>query len=136
MPPPAGSSGRARHLAAALLTGVQAEYGLPVDQRALYLIQLLVSELVINARKYVPGPVLMDLRIVGDTVEVQVRDSNSVLPLARAADAGRVGQHGLEIVMAVAQSFEAHREPVGKRICVRIALLNDPGGAITGRTPH
>jgi hypothetical protein len=38
--------------------------------------------------------------------------------------------------MAVAQSFEAHREPVGKRICVRIALLNDLGDAITGRTPH
>ncbi|MEW2077115.1 ATP-binding protein [Streptomyces sp. NPDC013433] len=136
MPSPAGSSGRARHLAAALLTGLQAEHGPPVDQRALDLIQLVVSELVINARKYVPGPVLMDLRSVGDTVEVQVWDSNSALPLARAADAGWVGQHGLEIVMAVAQSFEAHREPVGKRICVRIALLNDPGGAITARTPH
>ncbi|MFC8394548.1 ATP-binding protein [Streptomyces sp. CB02400] len=136
MPSPAGSSGRACHLAAALLTGVQAEHGLPVDQRALGLIQLVASELVINARKYVPGPVLMGLRIVGDTVEAQVRDSNSALPLARAADAGRVGRHGLEIVMAVAQSFETHREPVGKCICVRIAQLTDPGGAITGRTPH
>jgi anti-sigma regulatory factor (Ser/Thr protein kinase) len=95
-----------------------------------------VSELVTNARKYAPGPVLMDLRVAGDAVEVVVWDSNSALPMARAVDAGRVGQHGLEIVMAVAQSFEAHREPVGKRIAVRVALLDDPGGAVAGRTPQ
>jgi anti-sigma regulatory factor (Ser/Thr protein kinase) len=99
------------------------------------LTQLVVSELVTNARKYAPGPVLMDLRIAGDPVEVVVWDCDPVLPVARAADAGRVGQHGLEIVMAVAQGFEAHREPVGKRITARIALLDDPGGAIAGRRP-
>jgi anti-sigma regulatory factor (Ser/Thr protein kinase) len=124
---------RARHLAAGFLTRVQAEYGLPVSQRAMDLTQLVVSELVTNARKYAPGPVLMDLRIVGDAVEVVVWDCDPVLPVARAADAGRVGQHGLEIVMAVAQGFEAQREPVGKRITARIALLDDPGGAMAGR---
>lgn len=36
--------------------------------------------------------------------------------MARAADAGRVGQHGLEIVMAVSQGFEVQQELVGKRI--------------------
>ncbi|MEE1764728.1 ATP-binding protein, partial [Streptomyces sp. SP17KL33] len=40
------------------------------------------------------------------------------------ADTGRVGQHGLEIVMAVAQGFEARQEPVGKRITARIALTH------------
>jgi anti-sigma regulatory factor (Ser/Thr protein kinase) len=127
--------GRARHLASTFLTGVQAEHGLPVSQRAMDLTQLVVSELVTNSRKYAPGPILVDLRITGATVEVVVWDSNSVLPVARAADAGRVGQHGLEIVMAVAQSFAVHREPVGKRIAVRVALLDDPGGAVTGRSP-
>jgi hypothetical protein len=97
------------------------------------LTQLVVSELVTNARKYAPGPVLMDLRIVSDAVEVVVWDCDPVLPVARAADAGRVGQHGLEIVMAVAQGFEAQREPVGKRITARIALLDDPSGAFAGR---
>ncbi|MFJ8596932.1 ATP-binding protein [Streptomyces sp. NPDC093598] len=126
---------QARHLATQFLTRVQAEQGLPVSQRAVDLTQLVVSELVTNARKYAPGPVLMDLRIAGDMVEVVVWDSEPVLPVARAADAGRVGQHGLEIVMAVAQGFEVQREPVGKRITVRIALLDDPGGAITGRSP-
>ncbi|GHE97785.1 ATP-binding protein [Streptomyces griseoluteus] len=126
---------QARHLAADFLARVQADHGLPVSQRAMDLTQLVVSELVTNAIKYAPGPVLLDVRIAGDTVEVAVWDSDPVLPVARAADVGRVGQHGLEIVMAVCQSFEAQREPVGKRITARIALLDDPGGAIAGHRP-
>ncbi|MET9116688.1 ATP-binding protein [Streptomyces longwoodensis] len=129
------SIAQARHLAARFLTRVQVEHGLPVSQRALDVTQLVVSELVTNARKYAPGPVLMDLRIVNDVVEIVVWDSAPVLPVARAADAGRVGQHGLEIVMAVAQGYEVQMEPVGKRVTVRIALLDDPGGAVTGRSP-
>ncbi len=97
--------------------------------------QLVVSELVTNARKYAPGPVLLDLLITGNLLEVAVWDSGPVLPMARAADVGRVGQHGLEIVMAVCRSFEARREPVGKRITARIALLDDPGGLPSGRPP-
>ncbi|POX58182.1 ATP-binding protein [Streptomyces sp. Ru62] len=124
----------ARHLVAGFLTPVQAEHGLPVSERV-DLTQLVVSELVSNAHKYAPGSVLLDLRITGDTVEVVVWDSDRVLPIARAADAGRVGQYGLEIVMAVAQGFEAQRERVGKRITARIALADDPGGAVSGRRP-
>ncbi|MGW2635699.1 ATP-binding protein [Streptomyces sp. NPDC001348] len=116
---------QARHRAAGFLARVQAEYGLPVSARAVDATQLVVSELVTNARKYAPGPLLMELRITGDLVEVRVWDSDPVLPVARAADPGRVGQHGLEIVMAVAQGFEVQREPVGKRITARIALPDD-----------
>jgi anti-sigma regulatory factor (Ser/Thr protein kinase) len=127
--------GQARHRAVDFLTRVQAEHGIPVSARAMDLTQLVVSELVTNARKYAPGPVMMELRISGDLVEVVVWDSDLVLPVARAADAGRVGQHGLEIVMAVCQGFEVQREPVGKRITARIALLDDPSGTPSGRTP-
>lgn len=126
----------ARHRAVDFLAGVQAERGLPVSARVMDLTQLVVSELVTNARKYAPGPVLMELRIVGAVVEVVVWDSDPVLPVARAADAGRVGQHGLEIVMAVAQGFEVEREPVGKRITARIALPDDLDGALYGRRPQ
>ncbi|GGT80467.1 hypothetical protein GCM10010256_44900 [Streptomyces coeruleorubidus] len=126
----------ARHRAVNFLARVQAEHGLPVSARAMDLTQLVVSELVTNARKYAPGPVLMELRISGAVVEVVVWDSDPVLPVARAADAGRVGQHGLEIVMAVAQGFEVQREPVGKRITARIALPDDLDGDITGRRPQ
>ncbi|WP_405748278.1 ATP-binding protein [Streptomyces canus] len=126
----------ARHRAVDFLARVQTEHGMPVSARVMDLTQLVVSELVTNARKYAPGPVLMELRIVGAVVEVVVWDSDPVLPVARAADAGRVGQHGLEIVMAVAQGFEVQREPVGKRITARIALPDDLDGALTGRRPQ
>ncbi|WP_405467657.1 ATP-binding protein [Streptomyces canus] len=110
---------QARHIAAGFLMRVQAEHGLPVSQRAVDLIQLVVSELVTHARKSAPGSWLLDLHIVGDAVELVVWACDPVLPVARAADAGRVGQHGREIVMAVAQGFEAQRELVGKRIAER-----------------
>ena len=117
----------ARRRAGDFLSRAQAEHGLPVTARAMDLTQLVVSELVTNALKYAPGPVLLDLRIVGGTLEVAVWDSDPVLPLARVADPGRVGQHGLEIVMAVCEGFEVQREPVGKHVTARIALLTDPG---------
>ncbi|MFI1788040.1 ATP-binding protein [Streptomyces olivaceoviridis] len=106
---------QARRLAAGFLARARSGQGGPVSQRAVDLTRLVVSELVTNARKYAPGPVLMELRITGEAVEVVVWNSDPVLPVARASDAGRVGQHGLEIVMAVAQGVEARREPVGKR---------------------
>ncbi|MEU6769804.1 ATP-binding protein [Streptomyces sp. NPDC046759] len=118
----------ARRTAAGFLTRMRAEHGIAVSQRAVEVTQLVVSELVTNAQKYAVGPILLDLRIAGDLVEVQVWDSDPVLPVARAADVGRVGQHGLEIVMAVCQAFEATREPVGKRITARLALTDDPLG--------
>ncbi|MEU6105966.1 ATP-binding protein [Streptomyces flaveolus] len=126
----------ARRLAVDFLARVQAEHGLPVSQRVMELTQLVVSELVTNARKYASGLVLLDLRILGDLVEVVVWDSDPTLPVARAGDVGRVGQHGLEIVMAVAQGFEVRREPVGKSVTVRLALADDHGGAVTGRPPR
>ncbi|MFF9580523.1 ATP-binding protein [Streptomyces achromogenes] len=123
---------RARHTAAGFLTRMRSEHGVAVSQRAVEVTQLVVSELVTNARKYAAGPILMNLRIVGDLLEVQVWDSDPALPVARAADVGRVGQHGLEIVMALCQGFEAMREPVGKRITVRLALTDHPLGAGAG----
>ncbi|MET7454359.1 ATP-binding protein [Streptomyces sp. NPDC005574] len=126
---------RARDLAAAFLTRVQAEQGLPVSERALGVVQLVVSELVTNACKYAPGPSLLDLELAGGSVQITVWDSAPVLPVARAADPGRVGQHGLEIVMAVCQSFEVHREPVGKRTTASVMLADDPGGDVAGHEP-
>ncbi|MFG2652284.1 ATP-binding protein [Streptomyces sp. NPDC048436] len=136
---------RARHLAADFLAGVQAELGLPVYRRALDVTQLVVSELVTNACKYAPGPILMELGISDALVEVNIWDSNPALPLARPANADRIGRHGLEIVTALARSVEARREPVGKRIIVGIALTDDahddpdaadaPGALITPDDP-
>ncbi|MFJ8142311.1 ATP-binding protein [Streptomyces sp. NPDC096013] len=119
---------RARHLTAAFLERVRTEHQLHASRRCIDLAQLVVSELVTNARKYAPGPILMDLLVDDGRLVVTVWDSDPVLPLARAADSERVGQHGLEIVMAVAQDFQACTEPVGKRITVRIPLADGSAG--------
>ncbi|MFE3034777.1 ATP-binding protein [Streptomyces canus] len=116
----------ARALTSKFLTRVQGEYGLPVSARTMDLGQLVVSELVTNALKYAPGPVLLHLRIADGMLEIEVWDTDPTLPLARAADAGRVGQHGLEIVMAVVQGIEARREPVGKCVTARLTLFDQP----------
>ncbi|MFI8232383.1 ATP-binding protein [Streptomyces sp. NPDC085900] len=113
---------RARHTAADFLARVQAERGVEVSARVSDLTQLVVSELVTNACKYAPGPILLHLRVTGAVVEVVVWDSEPALPMARGADPDRVGQHGLEIVTALAQSVDAEREPAGKRITARITL--------------
>ncbi|WP_436846464.1 ATP-binding protein [Streptomyces griseorubiginosus] len=123
----------ARQLARSFLTEVQAVHGLPVSERAMGMVQLVVSELVTNARKYAPGPCLLTLEVNDGAVEVTVWDSEPILPIAKAANPGRVGQHGLEIVMAVCRSIEIHREPVGKRIKATVVLADDPGGHVAGR---
>ncbi|CAL9341949.1 ATP-binding protein [Streptomyces sp. Tu 3180] len=117
---------QARRLAADFLARARAEDGLPVSTRAVEITQLVVSELVTNARKYAPGPVRLDLRVLGDALEVSVRDGNPALPVARAADPGRIGQHGLEIVTAVARSLDVRQEPAGKCVTARISLLDAP----------
>ncbi|MEU1122503.1 ATP-binding protein [Streptomyces sp. NPDC005899] len=125
----------ARDLTRSFLADVQAVHGLPVSGRAMGMVQLVVSELVTNARKYAPGPCLLTLEVEGGSVEVTVWDSNPTPPAILPHDPTRIGQHGLELVMAIGQSFAVHREPVGKRITTAVMLADDPGGDVTGRQP-
>ncbi len=129
---------KARELARRFLTDVQALRGLPVSGRAMGMVQLVVSELVTNARKYAPGPCLLTLKIEDRAAQVSVWDSGTAVPAVLAPDPSRIGQHGLEIVMAVCQSFAVRREPVGKRITATVALAADPGGdaSVTSRCDH
>ncbi|WP_367038197.1 ATP-binding protein [Streptomyces sp. Je 1-332] len=117
---------RARRMAAEFLTAASVRHQVPVSQRTLDLAQLVVSELVTNALKYAPGPVLLRLRITGDLVKVTVWDSEPNLPKARSADARRIGQHGLEIVQAIARELLVERQAVGKRITAGLALADSP----------
>ncbi|GAA2387803.1 ATP-binding protein [Streptomyces glaucosporus] len=114
----------ARNFAVGFLDRLRTEYGVPVPSRAVETVRLVVSELVTNVCKYAPGPCLLDLELAGDTVEITVWDRESVLPVARAAEPGRVGQHGLEIVLALCEGFDVRREPIGKRIKVRVSLAS------------
>ncbi|MFF8873214.1 ATP-binding protein [Streptomyces massasporeus] len=112
----------ARQRALAFLRQAGEDYGLTVPARARHLTQLVVSELVTNAYKYAPGPVLVELGLTARAVEVVVWDSDPTVPAARAADPGRIGGHGLEIVKAVTDALSVHQEAVGKRVAARIDL--------------
>lgn len=87
----------------------------------------MISELVTDARKYAPGPVLVELRLSVRAVDVVVWDSEPTVPSARRADPGRIGPHGLEIVQAVTEELFVEQEPAGKRITARITLDDAPG---------
>ncbi|MDQ0834486.1 anti-sigma regulatory factor (Ser/Thr protein kinase) [Streptomyces achromogenes] len=123
---------QARLMARSFLLELQDEHEVLVSCRAAGMIELAVSELVTNARKYAPGPSLLTFELSGDAVEITVWDTEPKMPVLRPPDPTRVGQHGLEIVLAVCQSFEVHREPVGKRIKVTVALADDQLGDAAG----
>lgn len=113
---------QARHLAVAFLSKVKDTHGIPVVTAAVEVVQLVVSELVTNARKHAPGPARLRLRMMGTVLRVELWDSNPVLPTAKAADPARIGQHGLEIVSALAQRFTIEQTPVGKCMTADIPL--------------
>lgn len=65
-------------------------------------------------------------------MEVTVWELRTVPAGVPAAVSTRVGQHGLEIVVAVCRSFQMHRDPVGKRITAAVALADGPIGDESG----
>jgi anti-sigma regulatory factor (Ser/Thr protein kinase) len=119
-----GDIARGRELARGFLARLRAARGVAVSDRAVDVVQLVVSELLTNACKYAPGPSLVDLELAEDRVEVSVWDSDPVLPVPAASDPGRVGRHGLEIVMAVCKTYEVRRETVGKRTTAAVRLAD------------
>ncbi|MFF3214481.1 ATP-binding protein [Streptomyces sp. NPDC002886] len=116
----------ARHIARSFLDGLRDAHGLFVSACALETVELVVSELVTNARKYAPGAYVLALGVQGGSVEVSLWDSSPIAPTILAPDPFRVGRHGLEIVMASTQDFRVQHEAEGKRITVAIALDEDP----------
>ncbi|MFJ4716407.1 ATP-binding protein [Streptomyces sp. NPDC088785] len=118
----AGCIAQARAAAAAFLAEVREQRRTPVSQRAVQDTQLIVSELVTNAVKYAPGPVLLNLRIIEDTVEVEVWDSQPHAPAVHSPDPQRIGQHGLEIVAVLARTLTIRSTVVGKRVSATLDL--------------
>ncbi|MFJ4628257.1 ATP-binding protein [Streptomyces sp. NPDC088847] len=130
-----GCIAQARHHAVVFLDRARTGHGVRVSQRAVDLIQLVVSELVTNAFTHGSGPVLMGLCLTDDGVDVIVRDGDHTLPAVWAADPGRIGRHGLEIVKAVAEDLFIEQETAGKRITARIALSDAADAHVTSHRP-
>ncbi|MFB7049549.1 ATP-binding protein [Streptomyces microflavus] len=84
--------------------------------------QLVVSELVTNARRHAPGPARLLLKIAPGAVQIAVWDTAPALPTPHSPDPHRVGQHGLEIVKMLAQRLDVRPEPPGKRITAHLPL--------------
>ncbi|MEU9444154.1 ATP-binding protein [Streptomyces sp. NPDC048304] len=90
------------------------------------------SEELAKARD-LAGLFLTDVQAVA--VQVSVWDTGTAVPAVLAPDPSRIGQHGLETVMAVCQSFAVRREPAGKRITATVTPADDPGGDAVGHQP-
>ncbi|MFI9122282.1 ATP-binding protein [Streptomyces bikiniensis] len=120
--PDGGGAGiaEARRHVTAFLDQARTEHRLPVSHRARDLTAPVVSEPVANAHKYAPGPIGTELCTSADSVVVVVRDGAPALPAARAADPGRVGRHGLEIIEVITEPLLVEPEPGGKRITARL----------------
>ncbi|OQQ13816.1 hypothetical protein B0675_26660 [Streptomyces sp. M41(2017)] len=116
----------ARDAARDFLTMVRDRHAVPVSDQAIGMALLVVSELVTNARKYAPGPCRLELHVSDGTVEIGAGDDSATQPSIQSTDPDRVGQHGLELVMAVSQSFCVHQEPGGKRITAVLPLTDAP----------
>ncbi|MEU1042390.1 ATP-binding protein [Streptomyces sp. NPDC005907] len=120
------SAGEARHFAADFMERLQRAYRLVLSTKVIGAVQLVVSELVTNVCKHAPGPCALDLVLIDRSLEIRVWDSSFDVPVAQAPDPGRVGRHGLEIVTALCGAIDVRREPVGKRVKVRIPLVGAP----------
>ncbi|GHD35887.1 hypothetical protein GCM10010313_83570 [Streptomyces violarus] len=85
--------------------------------------QLVVSELVTNARQYAPGPVPLELRITAHALPWMLSRGTSGPHRARCpgrrSRQDRPARPG--IVKAVTKDLFTEQEPVGKRITARIA---------------
>ncbi|MFF4169617.1 ATP-binding protein [Streptomyces sp. NPDC001744] len=97
------------------------EHG-PVTRERIDLARLVVSELVTNAVRHAPGPCRLLLDLFEDALEISVFDRLETSPVPRGHDPGRIGQHGVEIVVAVCESVSVEPHPTGKRVRARLSL--------------
>lgn len=74
------------------------------------------------------GPALLQLQTIGESLVVDVWDSEPLLPEVRSAEPERIGQHGLEIVSALATTIDIRPAPPGRRVTGHILLGTDPAG--------
>ncbi|MGW6570130.1 ATP-binding protein [Streptomyces sp. NPDC054975] len=112
----------ARDFTADFLTAAPAVGGAVVSQERVDMARLVVSELVTNAVRHAPGPCRVLLELFEGVLDISVFDRLDASPVPRPHDPERIGQHGVEIVMAVCESVSVEPRRSGKRVRARLAL--------------
>ncbi|MFH9738763.1 ATP-binding protein [Streptomyces roseolus] len=118
-----GAIASARAFTAEFLAAATTVLPGPVDMEHVELAQLVVSELVTNAVRHTTGPCRLLLELGHDSLEISVFDQEAAAPVPRGHDPRRIGQHGVEIVVAVCESLTVEPAPEGKRVRARLSLL-------------
>ncbi|MEU5217054.1 ATP-binding protein [Streptomyces sp. NPDC020807] len=124
-----GAIASARAFTAEFLATAPAVLGEPIGDERVELAQLVVSELVTNAIRHTVGPCRLLLEVGRDMLEISVFDQEPAAPVPRGHDPRRIGQHGVEIVVAVCESLTVEPAPEGKRVRARLSLLPDQADA-------
>ncbi len=118
-----GTAAVARDFASDFLARARGEHRMRCPERVDDVVRLVVSELMTNADRYAPGPYLLELELTEESVRVTVWDTEPAPPTPRDPDPSRVGQHGLEIVLALCEGFEVEQRAGGKRVSALIATV-------------
>ncbi|MFF9066656.1 ATP-binding protein [Streptomyces sp. NPDC014891] len=124
-----GAIGAARDFTADFLAAASDVLPRPLPCDRVDLAKLVVSELVTNAVRHAPGPCRLLLELREDLLEVSVFDRAAAAPVPRGHDPRRIGQHGVEIVVAVCESVTVEPESTGKRVRARLSLRAADDGA-------
>jgi anti-sigma regulatory factor (Ser/Thr protein kinase) len=96
--------------------------GRPVAERQREAARLVVSELVTNSARYAPGPCTVTLEVIGSVLHIAVSDTSTGQPVPQPHGPERIGQHGLEIVLALSASVDSEVTARGKTVRAQILL--------------
>ncbi|MEE4540426.1 ATP-binding protein [Streptomyces sp. V4-01] len=107
--------GQARQFVSGFLQEVE-RHGAEVGARVVQDAQLVVSELVTNVHRHAPGRCTLALEWDASVVRIAVSDTREQAPEPAPRNPGRVGGHGLEIVLALCERVETLRTASGKTI--------------------
>jgi CheY-like chemotaxis protein len=84
------------------------------DRELLAAVELLVSELVMNAVEHAGSAPRVDVHLGSDRIRVEVYDDDPSVPTAKDADPGEPTGRGLRLVSQVAHRWGAERHGPGK----------------------
>jgi signal transduction histidine kinase len=84
---------------------------------------LVVSELVTNAVRHAPGPCTLALDLQDGLLQIAVSDTSGSTPQPQTFGPERIGQHGLEIVLALCTRVNTSTHDRGKTVRAHLLVI-------------